>query len=202
MRRITVSACLLLAAMGAALAQTPPAGAPAGAAGRGAPRPPPLMLSSSAIQDGGMVADKYTAASQTPVTPPLAWTNVPATAQSLVLIVHDVDVVMAKGMGDNPHWVVFNIPVTTMSLAEGLPSTATLPDGSIQMGRPARGTAPATAGYFPFAPPPGFVHHYNFDLYALDIKLPLDTTASRADIEKAMDGHVVGKAVLETRFKR
>jgi Raf kinase inhibitor-like YbhB/YbcL family protein len=160
------------------------------------------MLSSPAIQDGGMVPDKYTAASPTPVTPPLTWTNTPAGTQSFVLIVHDVDVVMGRGMGDNPHWVVFNIPATATSLAEGLPSTPTLPDGSIQMGRPGRGGAPATAGYFPFAPPPGFVHHYNFDLYALDIKLPLDTGASRADIEKALDGHVVGKAVLETRFKR
>lgn len=206
MRRVILSACLTLAAFGAAIAQTPPAGAPAaGAPGRGAPpgnRPPPLMLSSPAIQDGGMVPDKYTAASPMPVTPPLTWTNVPANAQSLVLIVHDVDVVMGRGMGDNPHWIVFNIPATATSLAEGLPSTATLPDGSVQMGRPGRGGAPATAGYFPFAPPPGFVHHYNFDLYALDIKLPLDSSATRADIEKALDGHVVGKAVLETRFKR
>ena len=200
MRRIVLPAFLLLAAAGAALAQAPAGGPPA--AGRGGPRPPPLMMSSSAFQDGGVVPDKYTAASQTPVTPPLSWTNVPANTQSFVLIVHDVDVVMGRGMGDNPHWVVFNIPATTTSLAEGLPATPTLPDGAIQMGRPGRGGAPATAGYFPFAPPPGFVHHYNFDLYALDIKLPLDTGASRADIEKALDGHVVGKAVLETRFKR
>ena len=62
--------------------------------------------------------------------------------------------------------------------------------------------APATAGYFPFAPPPGFVHHYDFDLYALDTKLSLDTNATRDQIEGAMAGHVVGKAVLQTRFKR
>jgi Raf kinase inhibitor-like YbhB/YbcL family protein len=194
MRHLTLSAFLLLAASSAAVAQTPPA-APAN-------RPPPLMLSSSAVQDGGVVPDKYTAASQSPVTPPLAWSNIPATAQSLVLIVHDVDVVMQRGLGDNPHWIVFNIPTTTTSLAEGLPSTATLPDGSVQMSRPGRNGAPATAGYFPFAPPPGFVHHYDFDLYALDTKLSLDTNASRADIEGAMAGHVVGKAVLQTRFKR
>ena len=200
MRRIAIPALLLLAAAGAALAQAPAGGPPA--AGRGGPRPPPLMLSSSAVQDGGVVPDIFTAACPTAVTPPLSWTNVPAGTQSFVLIVHDVDVVMGRGMGDNPHWVVFNIPATTTSLAEGLPATPTLPDGSVQMGRPGRGGAPATAGYFPFAPPPGFVHHYNFDLYALDIKLPLDTGASRADIEKALDGHVVGKAVLETRFKR
>ncbi|MBV9548814.1 MAG: YbhB/YbcL family Raf kinase inhibitor-like protein, partial [Alphaproteobacteria bacterium] len=174
MRRITLPAFLFFAATCSALAQAP-AGAPPAAAGRGGPRPPPLMLSSSAIQDGGMVPDKYTAASQMPVTPPLSWTNVPAGTQSFVLIVHDVDVVMGRGLGDNPHWIVFNIPAATTSLAEGLPSTPTLPDGSIQMGRPGRGGAPATAGYFPFAPPPGFVHHYNFDLYALDTKLPLDT---------------------------
>jgi Raf kinase inhibitor-like YbhB/YbcL family protein len=160
------------------------------------------MLSSTSVTDGGMVPDKYTAASQAPVTPALAWTNVPATAQSLVLIVHDVDVVMARGMGDNPHWIVFNIPTTTTSLAEGLPNTPALPDGSVQLSRKNGQGAVTGVGYFPFAPPPGFVHHYNFDLYALDIKLPLDTNASRADVEKAMDGHVVGKAVLETRFKR
>ncbi len=202
MRRITLPAFLLLASAAIALAQTPPAGAPPGP-GRGGPRPPPLMLSSSAIQDGGLVPDKYTAAAgAAAVTPPLSWTNTPPGTQSFVLIVHDVDVVMGRGMGDNPHWIVFNIPATTTSLAEGLPATPTLPDGSIQMGRPGRGGAPATAGYFPFAPPPGFVHHYNFDLYALDTKLPLDSGASRADIEKALEGHVVGKAVLETRFKR
>lgn len=202
MRRITLTACFLMASMGAALAQTPPAGAPPAGPGRGGPRPPPLMLSSPAIQDGGMVPDKYTAASQTPVTPPLSWTNTPAGTLSFVLIVHDVDVVMGRGMGDNPHWVVFNIPATATSLAEGLPMTATLPDGSVQMGRPGRGGAPATAGYFPFAPPPGFVHHYDFDLYALDTKLTLDTAATRADIEKGLEGHVLGKAVLQTRFKR
>jgi Raf kinase inhibitor-like YbhB/YbcL family protein len=202
MRRIApLAAFLTVAATAVVLAQAPAGGPPA--AGRGGPRPPPLMLSSSAIQDGGMVPDKYTAvAGASAVTPPLSWTNVPASAQSLVLIVHDVDVVMGRGLGDNPHWIVFNIPTTTTSLAEGLPATPTLPDGSVQMGRPGRGGAPATAGYFPFAPPPGFVHHYNFDLYALDTKLDLPVTASRDDIQKAMEGHVVGKAVLETRFKR
>ena len=201
MRRVTLSACFLLAAMGAALAQTPPAGTPP-APGRGGPRPPPLMLSSSAIQDGGMVPDKYTVSSQAPVTVPLTWTNTPAGTQSFVLIIHDVDVVMARGLGDNPHWIVFNIPGTATSLAEAPANTPALPEGSVQMSRPGRGGAPATTGFAPPGPPPGFVHHYNFDLYALDIKLPLDTSASRADIEKAMDGHVLGKAVIQTRFKR
>ena len=62
--------------------------------------------------------------------------------------------------------------------------------------------APAKREVFPPAPPPGFVHHYNFDLYALDIKLPLETNATRDEIQKAMEGHVIGKAVLQTSFKR
>jgi len=195
MRRPVLSACLLLAAS-AAMAQTPPA------PGRGAPRPPPLLLSSSAIPDGGVIPDKYTVAAQAPVTVPLSWTNTPAGTQSFVLIIHDVDVVMGRGLGDNPHWIVFNIPATATALAESPAATPALPEGSVQMSRPGRGGAPATTGFSPPGPPPGFFHHYNFDLYALDIKLPLDTNATRADIEKAMDGHVVGKAVLETRFKR
>jgi len=203
MRRVILSACLTLATFGAALAQTPPAGAPP-AGGRGAPgnRPPPLTLSSSAMQDGGLVPDKYTAASQAPMVPPLSWTNTPANTQSFTLIVHDIDVVFGRGMGDNPHWIVFNIPGTATSIGESPANTPALPEGSVQMGRPGRGGAPASTGYFPPAPPPGFPHHYDFDLYALDIKLPLDTTATRADIEKAMEGHVVGKSVLQMRFKR
>ena len=201
MRRVTLSACFLLAAMGAALAQTPPAGTPP-APGRGGPRPPPLMLSSPAMQDGGLVPDKYTAASPAPMVPPLTWSNTPAGTHSFTLIVHDIDVVFGRGMGDNPHWIVFNIPATATSIAESPANTPALAEGSIQMGRPGRGGAPATTGYFPPAPPPGFPHHYDYDLYALDIKLPLDTNATRADIEKAMEGHVVGKAVLQLRFKR
>ena len=193
MRRIVLSALLLLAAGSAAIAQGGPP--------PGGPRPPPLMLSSSAIQDGGVVPDKYSAASQSPVTPPLSWTNVPAAAQSLVLIVHDADVVMQKGLGDNPHWIVFNIPPTATSLAEALPNTATLPDGSVQLSRK-NGQGVVSVGFLPFAPPPGFAHHYDFDLYALDTKLALDTNATRADVESAMAGHVVGKAVMQTRFKR
>lgn len=202
MRRVLLSACLTLAAFGAAIAQTPPAGAPPGAAGRGAPRPPPLMLSSSAMQDGGIVPDKYTAAGQAPMVPPLSWTNTPAGTQSFVLIVHDIDVVFGKGLGDNPHWIVFNIPGTATSISESPANTPALPEGSVQMGRPGRGGAPASTGYFPPAPPPGFVHHYDFDLYALDSKLPLETSATRPDIEKAMEGHVIGKSVLQMRFKR
>ena len=198
MRRIVISACLVLAAS-AAMAQTPAAPP---APGRGGPRPPPLMLSSTGIQDGGVIPDKYTAASQSPMTVPLSWTNIPAGTQSFTLIIHDVDVVMGRGLGDNPHWIVFNIPGTATSLAESPAATPTLPEGSVQMGRPGRGGAPASTGFFPPAPPPGFVHHYNFDLYALDIKLPLETNATRDDIQKAMEGHVIGKAAVEGRFHR
>jgi Raf kinase inhibitor-like YbhB/YbcL family protein len=200
MRRLALQAFLFLAVTGAAVAQTPPGAPPA--LGPGANRPPPLMLSSSVLKDGGVVPDKYSGASQAPMVPPLSWTNTPANTQSFVLIIHDVDVVMGRGLGDNPHWIVFNIPGTATSIAEAPAATPVLPAGSVQMSRPGRGGAPASTGYFPPSPPPGFVHHYNFDLYALDTTLPLTGTATRDEIQKAMEGHVIGKAVLQTSFKR
>ena len=74
-------------------------------------------------------------------------------------------------------------------------AAATTADGAIQLKN-------RTGFYFPVAPPPGFVHHYEFDLYALDTKLPLDVNATRDDVEKALAGHIIGKAVIVEKFKR
>jgi phosphatidylethanolamine-binding protein (PEBP) family uncharacterized protein len=75
-----------------------------------------------------------------------------------------------------------------------------LPDGSIQ---PRRGTAPNYVhGYVgPAAPPPNY-HHYSIELYALDIKLPLDANATRAEVTAAANGHVIAKTSFVGRFHR
>jgi Raf kinase inhibitor-like YbhB/YbcL family protein len=190
-----VSVFSLLALAGTATAQTPPGGPPPGP-GRGGPRPPPLILSSPAMEDGGILPDKYSVSNTAGiVTPPLSWINTPANAQSFVLIVHDLDVTMQRGMGDNLHWLLFNIPAGATSLPENLPQTsATTSDGATQL-------KIRNGFFFPPSPPAGFIHHYEFDLYALDIKLPLDASATRDDVEKAMAGHVVGKGVIMEKFK-
>ena len=171
------------------------AGVPA-AAGRG-PSGPGLALTTMAFPDGGEIPVKYTMASANAVSPDLQWTNVPASTVSFALIFHDADTSVQKKTDDIVHWAMFNIPGSARGLAEGVAAGAALPDGSVQ----AKNVRGANAYMGPGAPAGPF-HHYTFELFALDIKLDLGADATRADIMKAMDGHILGKAVLIGRFHR
>lgn len=162
------------------------------------PARPGLTLTTPAFQDGGEVPAKYTQAVPNPVSPKLDWTNVPEGTQAFVLHMHDPDVARNKSTEDMLHWMVMNIPGSARELAEGVPADPKLPDGSIQLKNGGN-----TVGYRgPGAPAVGPVHHYTWELYALDAKLDLTADATRADVMKAMDGHILGKGVLEARFKR
>jgi len=175
---------------GAACAQ-PPAAAP-----KAGPRPA-LALSSTAFEDGGVIPNKHTGVDAHPVSPMLQWTDVPAGVVTFTLIMHDTDVADRRKVDDNLHWMVFNIPATATGLPEGQPPTATLPDGTVQA-KHSRGAV----GYMPPGAPAGPYHHYIFELYGLDAKLDLGPDATRADLLKAMDGHVVAKASMTGRFHR
>ena len=189
-----IAALLLIAATGAAISQVPgvPVGAPP------ANRPPPFSFINLPFEDGGVIPDQYTAKTtpQPAGSLPLFWTNVPTGTQSYALIMHDVDGAANRTMTDNLHWLIFNIPATATSLPASIPNVAMLPDGSIQ---PKNRT---TNGYNgPGYPGPGY-HHYSIELFALDTKLTLTDTATRDDVIKASEGHVLGKAVLSGRFHR
>ena len=183
--------------------QTPPAG---GAQGRGAggrgPATPPLLMTSSAWEDGGVMPQKYTqAASPTAPSPELKWTQVPPGTQSFVLLMHDPEPVLQRGSKmDITHWLVWNIPGTSTGLPEGV-AAGELPDGTRQVSL-------RSNGYMGPGAPPGPYHHYTFELYALDTKLevpqgtPQEAAATRTAVFNAMDGHVLGKAVLVARFHR
>ena len=186
----------------------PPAGQGPGAAGgrqgggRG-PQTPPLIMTSTAWEDGGVLPDKYSGAAPggMAVSPELKWTQVPMGTQSFVLLLHDPDPVLNKGAKmDVTHWLMWNIPATSTGLAEGVPQ-GELPDGSRQVSLRANGFMAPGAG-------PGPYHHYTFELYALDTKLdvpqgtPMDAAATRTAVFNAMDGHVLGKAILVARFHR
>ena len=166
-----------------------------------APKAPPrpgLTLTTTAFSDGGEIPQKYTQSVPDAVSPKLDWTNVPDGTVSFVLILHDPDVAIQKKTDDVLHWMIFNIPGAARSLPEGVPANATLPDGTIQA-KNLRGNV----GYMgPGAPPQGPHHHYTFELFALDTKLDLGPDATRADVLKAIDGHILGKGVLEGRFHR
>jgi len=181
----------LLTAMvcsGAAMAQP---------AAPGTPAPTPMALTSSSFTDGGIIPDKFTQASPAAVSPALAWTNAPAGTQSFALVMHDPDTAARKGIIDTLHWMAFNIPGAATSLPEGVPNTAQLEDGTVQIAN--------TSGKTGFMGPGArgnVYHHYTLELFALDSKLALGPTASRADVMAAIDGHVLAKAVLEGRFHR
>jgi Raf kinase inhibitor-like YbhB/YbcL family protein len=190
---------LAMATAGSAAAQTPPPQPPAG--GRG-PANPPLIMTTTAWEDGGVILNKYTmAAGAAAVSPELKWSQVPAGTQSFVLLMHDPEPVLAKGSKmDITHWLIWNIPATSTGLAEGV-AAGELPDGSRQVSLRAN-------AYMGPGAPPGPYHHYTFELYALDTKLevpqgtPQEAAATRTAVVNAMDGHVLGKAVLVARFHR
>lgn len=191
-RLIAFSTILLTAAIGPATAQEKGKGR-----GRG-PGGPGLTLMTTAFSDGSEIPDKYTQATPNAVSPKLEWTHVPAGTMSFVLLLHDPDVALQKKMNDVTHWMVFNIPGTATELPEGVPAEAKMSDGMIQI-KNLRGGV----GYMgPGAPPAGPDHHYTFELFALDTKLDLGPDATREDVVKAMEGHILGKGVLVGRFHR
>jgi len=182
-------------------AQQPPAGGRGAGGGRG-PATPPLVMTSSAWEDGGVIPDKYTqAAGPAAVSPALQWSQVPPGTQSFVLLLHDPEPVLNKGSKmDITHWLIWNIPGTSTGLQEGV-AQGELPDGSRQVSL-------RSNSYMGPGAPAGPYHHYTFELYALDTKLdvpqgtPQDAATTRMAVVNAMDGHVLGKAVLVARFHR
>jgi Raf kinase inhibitor-like YbhB/YbcL family protein len=197
MRMIQIfTICAVLSTLGAGVvlgqAQNQPGRGPAG------PPVPGLTLTTPAFDDGSIIPPKFTQADPNPISPKLQWTNVPPNTVSFVLILHDPDVAVQKRTEDILHWMAFNIPGTVRELPEGVPANAQLADGTIQ-GKNRRGTADYMG---PGGTTAGPYHHYTFELFALDTKLDLGPDATRPDVLKAMDGHILGKAVLVGRFHR
>ena len=161
---------------------------------------PGLTLTTPAFADGAEIPAKYTmnARDGNGVSPKLEWTHAPKGTVSFTLILHDPDVALQRNPDDVLHWMIFNIPGSAHELPEGMPATAQLPDGAIQA-KNLRGNI----GYMgPGAPAPGPNHHYTFELFALDTKLDLGPSATRAEVLNAMKGHILAKGVVVGRFHR
>ena len=158
-----------------------------------------LSLKSSAFENDGKIPSKYTCDENREINPPLSIANAPAGTKSLVLIMDDPDVpkqLHPDGMYD--HWVVFNIPppapMTTLEILEGGPVHGT--QGVNGSGKNVY-TGPC--------PPPQYEpseHRYFFKLYALDAELPLAEGATKQDVERAMQGHILEETQLIGRYKR
>jgi hypothetical protein len=150
-----------------------------------------MKLSSPAFADGAVIPMRYTCTGDD-VSPPLAWSDTPAGAKSVALIVDDPD----APAGTWVHWVAFNLPVTAGGLPEGIKDAKQLPSGGTQGTNSWR-----RIGYGGPCPPSG-THRYFFKLYALDTTLSLGNNATAKDLQAAMKGHILAESQLMGRFKR
>ena len=151
-----------------------------------------IRLTSTAFTDGQPIPVKYTA-DALDVSPPLGWTNVPAGTKSLELIADDPD----APAGTWVHWVIYDLPPATKSLGEDQSKVAQFKNGAKQGLNDFKKT-----GYNGPAPPPGKAHRYYFKLYALDKLTGLPPGATKADLLKAMDGHLLGEGELMGTYQR
>ncbi len=202
-----VVAVALAMGVGVAAQNPPPASAPqtpagqrggGGGRGRGVQT---MTLTTTAFTDGSMIPAKYTQAGHD-VSPPLAWSGAPDNAASFVLIAHDLDAPVGNGFDDVLHWMLWNVPAPTRSLGEGMAQGPQLPDGTRQISV----TGPYYRG--PAAAATGPVHHYVFEVYALDIAtidvpaVGAAPPATRAAVVTAMTGHVRAKGTLVGLYRR
>jgi len=150
-----------------------------------------IEITSSSFKQGEMMPSKYTCDGND-ISPPLKWSNVPGGTMTFVLISDDPD----APMGTWVHWVLFNIPSHVTSLPEGVPSKENLDNGAIHgitdFGR---------IGYGGPCPPSG-THRYFFKIYALDNELALSPGASKKEVLKAMEGHIIAQGELMAKYKR
>jgi Raf kinase inhibitor-like YbhB/YbcL family protein len=188
---VTTAALLAFAAAGGAQEKK------GGKKGGGFTLPPMIHIQISAFSDGGAIPSKYTcAAGPTSPSPAMSWTGAPANTQSYALILHDPDPVLGgSATNDVLHWAIFDIPGDAKGLPEGV-KPGDQADGAKQIKNIAMMNA-----YLGPCPPAGHGdHHYTFELYALNAKLSLPDSTSRADLMNAMNGKVVAKGVYIGMF--
>ena len=150
----------------------------------------PMRISSAAFPHNGSIPAKYTC--DGPGTnPSLQFSDIPLGTKSFVLLMDDPDVpkdIRPDGMWD--HWVVYNIP----------PATATIRESEGPSGTVGKNSGGSQEYYAPC--PPDREHRYFFKLYALDTLLDLPAGSSKAEVEKAMQGHILAQAELIGRYNR
>lgn len=150
-------------------------------------------LTSAAFSHQGAIPPRHTCEGEN-LSPPLAWSGVPAGSRSLVLIVDDPDAPdPAAPKMTWVHWLLYNLPVTATGLPEGV---RTLPSGTLEGLNDSRHTR-----YGGPCPPIGR-HRYFFKLYALDVVLPDLQNPTKTRLEQAMRGHVLAEAQLVGTYQK
>ncbi len=154
-----------------------------------------LTLGSPAFTAYATIDSRYTCEGED-ISPALSWSGVPADTQSLALIVDDPDAPdPAAPKTPWVHWVLYNLPPELCELPEAIDAD-NLPQGALEGINDWRRT-----GYNGPCPPIGR-HRYFFTLYVLDCMLPDLNQPTSAQLEKAMQGHILGKAELMGTYRK
>lgn len=148
-----------------------------------------LSLTSPSIREGARISPRYTCEGEDR-SPELRWAHAPEETRSFALIMDDPD---APGRTFT-HWVLFDIPTSVDGLSEG---------EAASIGRAGKNDFQGDGYGGPCPPPNDGEHRYYFRLFALDVEtLDVPAGARREDVERAMEGHVIGQTELMARFSR
>lgn len=145
-----------------------------------------IRVSSPAFEGNSFIPRRYTC-DGADVNPPIALADIPAAAKSMALIVDDPD----APVGTWVHWVLWNIPPATREIAEN-----SAPEGAVQ------GKNDWRRNNYGGPCPPSGAHRYFFKLYALDAVLSISPGSTKADLERAMKGHLLAHGELVGLYKR
>ena len=149
-----------------------------------------FKLSSPSFAEGGTIPKLHTCEGAD-LSPALEWSGEPDGTGSFAMVVDDPD----APVGTWNHWLLWDIPVATHVLAQGFKAGQAGESGSNDFGR---------LGYGGPCPPKGHgAHRYFFKLYAVNVpSLGLHRGAKRADLDKALKGHVLAEAQCMGRYER
>jgi len=148
-----------------------------------------MQISSPAFKNGEIIPQKYTCHGAD-ISPPLNFSSIPESTKSLAIILEDPDAPGRIWV----HWIVYNLPNTTISLPEnaGAEGNENLPSGAEH----GVNSWSENNDFYRGPCPPSGTHRYYFRLYALDAVLNLEDGASKEQLQDAMSGHIIEEAEL------
>ena len=154
-----------------------------------------IALRSPAFEDGGTIPPLY-GADGDDISPPLQWSGLPPSAQSLVLVVEDPDAPTPEPF---VHWLVYGLSPATTSLPQNIGHEWTVSATDAMQGK----NSNLKLGWTGMAPPKGDTpHRYFFQLFALKKFVSLAPGAGRTSLFEAMSGQVIGRGQLTGTFER
>jgi Raf kinase inhibitor-like YbhB/YbcL family protein len=160
--------------------------------------PAKLTVTSPTIKAGQTIPVDHTGDGKN-ISPALMWSGAPPNTKEFAVIMDDPDVPMPQPF---VHWVIYKIPGTAKGLPENIPIDAATP-----MPKEVEGAIQGNSGfrrpiYRGPAPPAGKPHNYHFTVYALDTQLAAEPGWTKAQLLKAMEGHIVGQGELVAVYER